>query len=107
MVLDYSGSMNNETDLWNCETYLGSYYNTPNNTDPIFPQWGPYSPSFSPLATMQCTASSNMVGMCNVTTSVNGVPALVTNFFQNNRGFVGQASLFGCWIIDHRDESRW
>ena len=45
MVLDYSGSMNNETDLWNCETYLGSYYNTPNNTDPIFPQWGPYNPS--------------------------------------------------------------
>jgi Flp pilus assembly protein TadG len=86
MVLDYSGSMNNETDLWNCETYLGSYYNTPNNTDPVFPQWGPYSPSFSPLATMQCTSSSNMVGMCNITTSVNGVPALVSNLFQNARG---------------------
>jgi hypothetical protein len=27
-----------------------------------------------------------MVGMCNVTTSVNGVPALVTNLFQNARG---------------------
>ena len=23
MVLDYSGSMNNESDLWNCESYLG------------------------------------------------------------------------------------
>ena len=92
MVLDYSGSMNNETDLWNCETYLGSYYNTPNNTDPIFPQWGPYAPSFSPLATMQCTASSTMVGMCNVTTSVNGVPALVTNFFQNARGQSAQSA---------------
>jgi len=92
MVLDYSGSMNNETDLWNCETYLGSYYNTPNNTDPIFPQWGPYNPTFSPLATMQCTANSNMVGMCNVTTSVNGVPALVSNFFQNNRGSSAQSA---------------
>ena len=45
MVLDFSGSMNNESDLWNCESYLGLYYNTPNNTDPIFPQWGPYNPS--------------------------------------------------------------
>jgi Flp pilus assembly protein TadG len=92
MVLDYSGSMNNETDLWNCETYLGSYYNTPNNTDPIYPQWGPYNPTFSPLATMQCTTSSQMVGMCNVTTSVNGVPALVTNFFQNARGQTAQSA---------------
>jgi Flp pilus assembly protein TadG len=92
MVLDYSGSMNNETDLWNCETYLGSYYNTPNNTDPIFPQWGPYNPTFSPLATLQCTANSSMVGMCNVTTSVNGVPALTANFFQNNRGSTAQAA---------------
>ena len=47
MVLDYSGSMNNESDLWNCESYLGSFLNTPNNTDPVFPQWGPYTPSFS------------------------------------------------------------
>ena len=95
MVLDYSGSMNNETDLWNCETYLGSYYNTPNNTDPIFPQWGPYAPrSFSfPLATMQMhVRGSQMVGKCNVTTSVNGVPALVTNFFQNARGQTAQSA---------------
>ncbi len=86
MVLDYSGSMNNESDLWNCESYLGSYLNTPNNTDPVFPQWGPYAPGFSPLATIQCTANSNLVGLCNVTTSVNGIPAIVTNLFQNSRG---------------------
>jgi Flp pilus assembly protein TadG len=92
MVLDYSGSMNNESDLWNCESYLGSYLNTPNNVDPIFPQWGPYAPSFSPLATMQCTADSNLVGLCNVTTSVEGIPALVTNLFQNNRGQPAQAA---------------
>jgi Flp pilus assembly protein TadG len=92
MVLDYSGSMNNESDLWNCESYLGSYLNTPNNSDPVFPQWGPYAPSFSPLATMQCTASSTMVGKCNVTTSVNGIPALVTNLFQNSRGQPAQGA---------------
>ena len=47
IVLDFSGSMNNETDLWNCESYLGSMLNTPNNTDPVFPQWGVYNPSYS------------------------------------------------------------
>ena len=100
--------MNNETDLWNCETYLGTYYNTPNNTDPIFPQWGPYTPSFSPLATLQCTASSPMVGMCNVTASVNGVPALVTNFFQNARGSVGSVGLFcrPCGVTSHEPGRR-
>ena len=66
IVLDFSGSMNNEADLWNCESYLGSYLNTPNNTDPVFPQWGVYSPSFSSGATIQCTASSPTVGMCNI-----------------------------------------
>jgi Flp pilus assembly protein TadG len=86
MVLDYSGSMNNESDLWNCESYLGAYLGTPNNTDPVFPQWGPYAPAFSPLATIQCTANSTMVGKCNVTTSVNGIPAIVNNLFQNGRG---------------------
>ena len=40
IVLDYSGSMNNESDLWNCETYLGTMINTSNNTDPIFPAVG-------------------------------------------------------------------
>jgi Flp pilus assembly protein TadG len=86
VVLDFSGSMNNESDLWNCESYLGSYLNTPNNTDPVFPQWGPYAPSFSPAATMQCTSNSNLVGLCNVTQAVSGIPAIVTNLFQNNRG---------------------
>ncbi|HET6326611.1 MAG TPA: pilus assembly protein TadG-related protein, partial [Planctomycetaceae bacterium] len=86
MVLDYSGSMNNESDIWNCESYLGSFLNTPNNADPVFPQWGPYTPSFSAAANMQCTSNSTMVGKCNVTTSVSGIPALVTNLFQNSRG---------------------
>src|SRR5207253_8555935 len=28
IVLDYSGSMNNESDLWNVESYLGTMVNT-------------------------------------------------------------------------------
>ena len=89
IVLDYSGSMNNESDLWNNESYLGSANNSPNNTDPVFPQWGPYNPTFSPNATMQCTSSDSRVGMCNVTQSVSGIPPLVNDFFQNNFGSSG------------------
>jgi Flp pilus assembly protein TadG len=89
IVLDYSGSMNNESDLWNCESYLGSMENTPNNTDPIFPQFGPYNPAFSAKATLQCTSADPRVGMCNVTCSVLGVPAMVNDFYQNNFGAGG------------------
>jgi Flp pilus assembly protein TadG len=86
IVLDYSGSMNNESDLWNIESYLGTMMNTPNNTDPIFPQWGQYDTTYSPLATLQCTSSDPRVGYCNVTTSVQGNTALVQDFYQNARG---------------------
>jgi Flp pilus assembly protein TadG len=86
IVLDYSGSMNNESDLWNCETYLGSQINTSNNTDTTFPQFGWYNTTFSPLAAIQCTSTDPRVGKCNVTQSVLGVPAMVTNYYQNARG---------------------
>ncbi|HEY5316145.1 MAG TPA: pilus assembly protein TadG-related protein, partial [Pirellulales bacterium] len=87
IVIDFSGSMNNETDLWNCEGYLGSDLNTPNNTDSTFPQWGVYAPSFSPAATIQCTNSGDpLVGLCNITTSIAGVPAIVNDFYANSRG---------------------
>ena len=85
--------MNNESDLWNNETYLGSANNSPNNTDPVFPQWGPYNPSFSANATLQCTSSDSRVGMCNVTQSVLGVPPLVNDFYQNNFGSSGKGRL--------------
>ena len=93
IVLDYSGSMNNESDIWNCESYLGSMDNTPNNTDPVFPQFGPYNPTFSPLATLQCTSSDTRVGMCNVTQAVLGIPAMANDFYQNNFG-AGAVSAF-------------
>jgi Flp pilus assembly protein TadG len=86
IVIDFSGSMNNESDVWNCESYLGSLINTPNNTDPVFPAFGPYDPAFSASATLQCTSSNPMVGLCNITHAVAGVPALVDWLFQNPRG---------------------
>ncbi len=92
IVLDYSGSMNNESDLWNCESYLGSLEGTSNNTDPVFPQFGPYNPTFSPLATMQCTSTDPQVGMCNVTQAVSGVPAMVNDYYQNARGSTAVAA---------------
>ena len=49
--------MNNESDIWNCESYLGSMDNTPNDTNPVFPQFGPYNPTFSANATLQCTST--------------------------------------------------
>ena len=86
IILDYSGSMNNESDLWNAESYLGSSINTPNNTDPVFPQWGPYKPSFSANATLQSTSSDSRVGRCNITQGVLGVPPLVDDFYSNSFG---------------------
>ncbi len=86
VVLDFSGSMNNETDLWNCESYLGNLVNTPNNTDSVYPQWGVYNPSYSPTATLQCTSTDTRVGNCNISIPVGGVPALVADFYSNSRG---------------------
>jgi Flp pilus assembly protein TadG len=87
IILDYSGSMNNESDLWNIESYVGStYYNTSNNSDPVFPQFGPYSPTFSPQAAMQQTSTDPIVGKCNVSQPVLGVWAMVNDYYQNSRG---------------------
>jgi len=86
IVLDYSGSMNNESDLWNCESYQGSFENTSNNTDPVIPQWGSYNTTFSPLCKLQCTSTSDLVGYCNITQSVGGCGAMVNDYYQNARG---------------------
>ncbi len=92
IVLDYSGSMNNESDLWNCESYLGAMEYTSNNADPVFPEFGPYDTTFSPLAALQCTSSDPRVGMCNVTQSVLGVPAMVNDYYKNSRGASASAA---------------
>jgi hypothetical protein len=86
IVLDYSGSMNNESDLWNAESYVGSFQGTANNADPIFPQFGPYAPGFSPGAALQQTSNDPLVGLCNVTMGVLGISAMVDDYYQNPRG---------------------
>jgi len=84
IILDYSGSMNNESDLWNCETYLGSVNNSPNSTDPLVPVFGHYTDTVD--AQLLTTSSDARVGKSNVTVSVLGVPPLALDFYQQNRG---------------------
>jgi Flp pilus assembly protein TadG len=82
IVLDYSGSMNNESDLWNNESYLGSVNNSPNNTDTVVPSFGAYSSSG---ATLISTSTDARVGKCNITQTTLGISPLVNDFYQNNR----------------------
>lgn len=95
LVLDYSGSMNNESDIWCLEVEYGSAnQNTPNNKDTVYPQWGPYDTTFSPNATLMSTSADARVGRCNVTTAALGVPAMVDDFFQNDYGAATSVKAF-------------
>jgi Flp pilus assembly protein TadG len=89
IVLDYSGSMNNESDLWNNESYLGSVNNSPNSTDANVPLFGHYS---SVNANLYTTSTDTRVGKCNITQTVLGIPPLVNDFYQNNRGASGSSA---------------
>lgn len=89
VILDYSGSMNNESDLWNNESYLGSVNNSPNNNDTVVPTFGQYSSS---SATLINTSQDARVGKCNVTQEFQGFTSLVGDFFQNNRGSSSSAA---------------
>lgn len=84
IVLDFSGSMNNESDLWNNEGYLGSANDSPNNRDPVFPRFGHYSDTTN--AKLQTTSSDSRVGKCNITQPALGIPALVNDFYKHGRG---------------------
>jgi Flp pilus assembly protein TadG len=83
IILDFSGSMNNESDLWNNEGYLGSANNSPNNPDPVVPRFGHYSSS---NAQMYTTSTDPRVGKSNVTQTVLGIAPLVNDFYQHSRG---------------------
>src|SRR5208337_2485862 len=72
IVLDFSGSMNNESDLWNCESYEGSYEGTSNNTDAVFPQWGYDNTTFSANCQLLCAGGSDLTGYCNISQAVGG-----------------------------------
>ena len=84
VIFDFSGSMNNESDIWNCETYLGSLINTPNNTDPIYPLFGPYSDTVD--ANLLCTSTDPRAGKCNISIGVLGMPPMAQDYYQQNRG---------------------
>jgi hypothetical protein len=83
VVLDFSGSMNNESDIWNCEGYLGSLNHTPNNLDTVVPKFGHYSSS---SANLVCTSTDSRVGKCNITQAALGVPAMVDDYYKHSRG---------------------
>lgn len=85
IILDFSGSMNNESDLWNNESYLGTENNSPNNLDTRVPRFGAYS--YSPGAGKELlitTSTSPVVGKCNITQPALGTPAMVDNYDQDS-----------------------
>jgi Flp pilus assembly protein TadG len=84
LVMDFSGSMNNESDIWNNEVYLGSENNSPNNLDPRVPRFAHYSYKPSPSTELLITTSTSpMVGRCNITQPALGVRAMVDNYYQD------------------------
>jgi len=106
VVLDYSGSMNNESDLWNCEGYLDNGQsgnknpnNTSNNEETVYPKFGHYSneknysnyTNYANLLSPAGDASNPLsddprIGKCNISIPALGVPAMVNDFWSNNRG---------------------
>jgi Flp pilus assembly protein TadG len=77
VVLDFSGSMNNESDLWNCESYLGSLQGLSNSSDPIVPTLGHYSSSSAAIVSTSVSPGASS----NITQSVYGMPPIVNSFF--------------------------
>ncbi|WP_165232753.1 TadG family pilus assembly protein [Aquisphaera insulae] len=107
IVLDYSGSMNNESDLWNNESYIDNGTSAPNNPnqtsnngETVYPKFGHYSNEknysnytnyanlLSPAADGSNALSGDArIGKCNISISALGVPAMVNDFYSNNRGY--------------------
>ncbi len=115
IILDYSGSMNNESDLWNCESYLDngqtnstSGYTWPktsnpnltsNNIETVYPLFGHYANEknysdyvhYANLLSPSADSSSPLylnplIGKSNNSISVLGVPAMVNDYYSNSRG---------------------
>ena len=87
ILLDFSGSMNDESDLWNADTYFGPYYNLSNNSDPVVPTFGQYSSSTAALVSTS-TAPGGPVQHHPVPTQ--GMPAEVTNLLPVDPAAVGR-----------------
>jgi Flp pilus assembly protein TadG len=100
MVLDFSGSMNSEAQIWNTEGhYTGGTKNSPNNSDPLVPQFGPYScgtnfslpgggtGGFNPTLLVQTNTTDPRVGFCNISHEANGLPPIVDDFFRDTGAY--------------------
>jgi hypothetical protein len=118
IVLDYSGSMNNESDLWNNESYLDNGQSAPNNTnwtsnnaETVYPKFGHYSneknySNYTNYANLLCPSADSSsalsgntaIGKCNISIAALGVPAMVNDFWQNARG--GSASGAFTQVLD-------
>lgn len=83
VCVDFSGSMNNESDLWNNEGYLGSENNSPNSLDTRVPRFGHYSYTPGGGQLLITTSTNSSVGRCNITQAALGVPAMVDNYYQD------------------------
>jgi hypothetical protein len=112
IVLDYSGSMNNESDLWNCESYLDNGMTAPNNPnqtsnnqETVYPKFGHYSneknySNYTNYANLLCPAADGSsalsgdprIGKCNVSISALGVPAMVNDFWSNGRSLTATSA---------------
>ena len=96
VILDYSGSMNNESDLWNNESYLDNGNTnttlgytwpqidncnyTSNNLETVYPQFGPYSngnnySDYTSWPNLLCPAASTAAA--NYFNTATGSPATV------------------------------
>lgn len=89
IVLDFSGSMNDESDLWNnvATGHLGSFNYKTNNSDPDIPKFGHYSDTTT--AALRNTSSDPRTGKSNVTQTSLGIPPMVNDFYQHGRGSTG------------------
>ena len=106
VVIDYSGSMNDESDLWNSVYFMDNGQAAPNNTnfisnntESVYPKFGHYSneknySDYTNYANLLCPAAdasnaltgNTAIGKCNVSISTLGIPALVSDFWSNARG---------------------
>ncbi len=98
VIFDFSGSMNDESDLWNCDSYYGPYYGISNNTDTRVPTFGHYSSSSAGLV----STSTSPGGQCNITIPISGMPAEVDSFIQSGpsvsptaAGFTAASTSYG------------
>jgi hypothetical protein len=108
LILDYSGSMNNESDLWNAEGYLDNGQTnsnngytwpkasnanyTSNNMETVYPQFGPYSngnnySDYTSYPNLLCPAAAS--APANFMNTQTGTPPALPA----NAGLIGKSNV--------------